>query len=94
MAAEKPVVSTAVRDVVDLYGQQVRIAHSTDEFIGQCRAALLEDTAERSIRIAKMRAAVATTSWDCTAEAIRTLIDACADRDAASGLGTGSTVVN
>jgi protoporphyrinogen oxidase len=78
MAAEKPVVSTAVRDVVDLYGDQVRIGRSADDFIAQCRAALHEDTAQRSLRIAKMRAAVAITSWDRTAEAIRGLVDAAA----------------
>jgi hypothetical protein len=44
-AAEKPVLSTAVRDVVDLHGQQVRIAHWTIEFIQQCRDALQKDTA-------------------------------------------------
>ena len=78
MAAEKPVVSTALRGVVGLYGEQVRIAHSPGEFIAPCRPALHEDTAERAMRIATMRAAVSTTSWDRTAEAIRHLIDAAA----------------
>ena len=78
MAAEKPVVSTAVHDVVGLYGEQVRIAADAGEFIAHCRAALHEGTAERAMRIANMRAAVATTSWDRTAEAIRRLVDTAA----------------
>ena len=78
MAAEKPVVSTAVHDVVSLYGEQVRVAGDATDFIAQCRAALAEDAAGRSIRIATTRAAVARTSWDRTADAIRSLLDAAA----------------
>lgn len=76
MAAEKPVVSTAVRDVVKLYGNQIRVAGGTDSFIALCRAALAEDTAQRWIRIATMRAAVTRTSWDRTADAMQSLVDA------------------
>ncbi len=78
MAAEKPVVSTAVRDVIDLYGEHVRVAHDPEDFINQCRAALAEDATHRSIRNVTTRAAVAQTSWDRTADAIRNLIDAAA----------------
>ena len=79
MAAEKPVVSTAVHDVVRLYGDQIRVASDTGSFIAMCRAALAEDTAQRWIRIATMRAAVSRTSWDRTADAVRSLIDEAAD---------------
>lgn len=81
MAAEKPVVSTAVRDVVALYGDQIRVAHDTQGFIAMCRAALAEDAEQRSIRVATMRAAVTRTSWDRTADAMRCLVDAAADGD-------------
>ena len=75
MAAEKPVVSTAVRDVVRLYGDQVRIAGDAAAFVAHCRAALAEDAEQRSMRVASMRAAVARCSWDRTADAMRRLID-------------------
>ena len=75
MAAEKPVVSTSVRDVVRLYGDQVRIAGDAAAFVAHCRAALAEDAEQRSMRVATMRAAVARCSWDRTADAMRSLID-------------------
>jgi glycosyltransferase involved in cell wall biosynthesis len=81
MAAEKPVVSTAVHDVVKLYGDQIRVAGDAESFIAMCRAALAENTEQRWIRIATMRAAVARTSWDRTADAMRSLVDATAGVD-------------
>lgn len=78
MAAEEPVVSTAVNDVVTLYGDQIRVAGDTESFIAMCRAALAEDTEQRWIRIATMRAAVARISWDRTVDAVRSLVDAAA----------------
>jgi glycosyltransferase involved in cell wall biosynthesis len=78
MAAEKPVVSTAVPDVVSLYGDQVRVARDAQSFIALCREALAEDAAQRWIRVATMRAAVARTSWDHTVEAMRRLVDSAA----------------
>ena len=75
MAAEKPIVSTAVRDVMSLYGEQVRVAVNPSDFILKCRAALAEDAEQRAIRIAKSRAAVASTSWDRTVQSISGLLD-------------------
>lgn len=66
MAAEKPVVSTAVRDVVTLYGTGVRIGDG-DEFIEACRAALAEGPVEAQSRIDAQRTLVEATSWDATA---------------------------
>jgi glycosyltransferase involved in cell wall biosynthesis len=42
MATATPVVSTAVPDVVSNFSSALHIAHSHDEFIAQCRAALKE----------------------------------------------------
>lgn len=75
MAAEKPVVSTAVPDVVALYGRQIRVGADRQDFIAQCRAALAETAGQRSMRVATMRAAVARTSWDRTADRMRDLLD-------------------
>jgi glycosyltransferase involved in cell wall biosynthesis len=87
MAAEKPVVSTAVRDVVMLYGDQIRVARDADKFIAMCRAALAEGAAERTIRVANMRAALTRTSWDRTAESMRSLVDAVASGQEAAPCG-------
>ena len=91
MAAEKPVVSTAVRDVVQLYGRCVRIAVDSADFIAQCRIALAEDATQRTARVATMRAAVARTSWDRTAEAMGTLLDNAARGEVASAATSGAT---
>lgn len=82
MAAEKPVVSTAVRDVVTLYGDQISVAGDRQSFMALCRLALAETPAQRWLRIASMRAAVARTSWDRTVDGMRRLLD-----DVAAGEG-------
>lgn len=70
MCAEKPVVSTAIRDVETLYGEGVRIGRSHQAFIDACARALDESEAERDARIETQRALVASTSWDRTAESM------------------------
>ncbi len=70
MCAEKPVVSTAIRDVETLYGKGVRIGRSHQAFIDACADALAESEADRIARMAAQRALVASTSWDLTAEAM------------------------
>jgi glycosyltransferase involved in cell wall biosynthesis len=78
MAAEKPVVSTAIVDVDRLYRHAVAIAHDTDSFIAACRQALAETAEQRSRRIERMRATVAAMSWDATAARIAEAIRAAA----------------
>lgn len=78
MAAEKPVVSTAIVDVDRLYRHAVTVAQDHDEFIAGCRRALAETAAERSERIRRMRATVASMSWDATAARIEQAIEAAA----------------
>lgn len=74
MAAEKPVVSTAVRDVVSLYGDVVRIGHDHGSFVEGCRWALSESAAKRAERVTEMLATVARYSWDNTATSIHEAI--------------------
>jgi glycosyltransferase involved in cell wall biosynthesis len=74
MAAEKPVVSTAVRDVSVLYGDVVRVAQNADEFIAHCSAALAESAEEAVQRIEAMQGRVARYSWDNTAGEIEELL--------------------
>ena len=74
MAAGKPVVSTAVRDVSVLYGDVVRVAEDHAAFIAACEAALAETPTEARERLRHMAQTVARYSWDKTADAIRNLI--------------------
>jgi UDP-galactopyranose mutase len=76
MAAELPIVSTPVADVADIYSDIVYIAADADQFIAACEAALLETPAEREQKAGKMRAVLASTSWDMTVDKMRNLIDA------------------
>jgi protoporphyrinogen oxidase/glycosyltransferase involved in cell wall biosynthesis len=76
MAAELPIVSTPVRDVVDLHSDVVAIASTPQEFIAACEAALLISPEERAQKVQKMRDKLTRTSWNATALAMRDLMDA------------------
>jgi protoporphyrinogen oxidase/glycosyltransferase involved in cell wall biosynthesis len=76
MAAGKPVVSTPIRDVAERYSGVVAIADGAEAFVQACEAALHESPEAASRRRAAMREAVALSSWDTTADAMRRLIDA------------------
>ena len=76
MAAELPIVSTAIADVAQPYGGTVAIGRSHAEFIAHCEAALALTPQQRSAMAAQMRAIVERTSWDATADAMRALIGA------------------
>ncbi|KQX01351.1 UDP-galactopyranose mutase [Massilia sp. Root418] len=97
MAAELPIVSTAIADVVKPYGGTVAIGYSHAEFITHCEAALAQTPQQRSAMAANMRAIVERTSWDATADAMRALIGsappgtaAAADADAAGPADAGA----
>lgn len=74
MAAEKPVVSTPVTDVVGLYGDVVRIGFDSRGFVQACRQSLAETQDDRARRIQAMNTRVALYSWDATAERIHSAI--------------------
>ena len=76
MAADKAIVSTPIRDVVEPYADVVRIADSTDAFVAACHALLAESADERAARVAAMRDIVANTSWRETADRMMELISA------------------
>lgn len=75
MAAELPVVSTAIADVEQPYGHVVAIARDAAEFVAACEAALAMQGAQRETMLATMRAIVDGTSWDVTAEAMHALLE-------------------
>lgn len=75
MAAEKPVVSTPVHDVVAMYGEVVRIGGNHESFIRCCRAALDEGPDARAERVTQMLMTVERHSWDATAQSIHEAIE-------------------
>lgn len=70
LAGHKPVVSTAVPDVIGMYGDAVQIAADHGSFITACEAVLAESDAERTARNRAMQAAVERSSWDRAAETV------------------------
>jgi glycosyltransferase involved in cell wall biosynthesis len=75
LAAGKPVVSTAVADVVRNFGEVVRIAANADEFIAAVRASLADAEAEGDAAAAERRERglrrAQEATWDATVAAMR-----------------------
>jgi UDP-galactopyranose mutase len=81
MAAERPIVSTPITDVVEPYGDVVAVARTPDEFVDACDRSLRETDACRASRVRRMREVLARTSWDATVQAMeRELSKASAQR--------------
>ncbi|WP_407305650.1 glycosyltransferase [Acinetobacter sp.] len=76
MAAEKPIVSTAVHDVIELYGDVVEIGYDHSEFIGNIEKLLHEEPTQAAQRIITGTEIVARCTWDATAEKIHDAIEA------------------
>jgi UDP-galactopyranose mutase len=74
MAAERPIVSTPIRDVAEPYGDIVRLGDTVEEFVAACETALAAPPADRDRRVSRMRQVLAATSWDKTARAMEALI--------------------
>ena len=91
MAAERPIVSTPIRDVVEPYGHFVRIADDPEAFVAACEAALGSSIEDRKARAISMREVLAKTNWDATAaemaEEIERAIE-CAGADAPPPVST------
>jgi UDP-galactopyranose mutase len=92
MAAELPIVSTPVKDVVDLHSDVVEIADGAAAFIEACRKSLAQTDKEMQQRVRLMRAKLSRTSWDVTAAKIHALLEqalsAAAEKCAAKRTGT------
>jgi glycosyltransferase involved in cell wall biosynthesis len=74
MAAELPIVSTPVRDVVDLHSDVVEIAADHEEFIVACERALNMPSEERLKKVRLMRDKLSRTSWNATAAKMHELL--------------------
>lgn len=85
LAAGKPVVSTAIRDVVRPYGDKglVHIATTAEEFVAACEKAMREETPER---VEQADEFLAQMSWEQTWARIAELI-----REAARGKSARAT---
>lgn len=80
MAAERPIVSTPITDVVQPYGDIVHIARDAPDFIEQCQRALQMSKREFATQAQRMRSTVAKTSWDRTANDMCALLDEAVDQ--------------
>lgn len=76
MAGGKPVVSTAVKDVITLYGSAVEVAHSAEQFVSACEQLLVATPSEQAARGLEMEALVASSSWERSARTIDSLMSA------------------
>jgi UDP-galactopyranose mutase len=76
MAAERPIVSTPIRDVVEPYAGVVSIGSTAQDFIAEVERALALSADERSLLVDRMRAVVRETSWEITARQMNTLVSA------------------
>jgi glycosyltransferase involved in cell wall biosynthesis len=74
MACGKPVVSTAIRDVVEPYGHVVPICADAAGFVAACDKFLSRTAAERASHQQELAAIISRTSWDATAGAMEQLI--------------------
>jgi UDP-galactopyranose mutase len=73
MAAHKPIVSTPIPDVIELYGDVVRVGNTHDQFISHVEAALQANDAPQ--RLPKERALLQRNTWDAIASAIASILE-------------------
>lgn len=75
MAAEKPIVSTAIHDVIELYGSVVEVGNTPEEFISHIEMLLNEDPVNAASRVVEGKELVKLHSWDEVAEKIHIAIE-------------------
>ena len=85
LAAGKPVVAAPIADIVELYGDYVRIAETPEEYVALTEAALAElsaeTPAERRARVARVDKLLQLHTWDYIAGEMQKLLDAAARPD-------------
>jgi UDP-galactopyranose mutase len=79
MAADRPIVSTPVADVVAGYRDIVHVGEGPDAFIAACEQALHGSGEERERRRERARAVVHRTSWDETVRRMGLIVHFLAD---------------
>jgi glycosyltransferase involved in cell wall biosynthesis len=91
MAAELPSVSTPITDVKVPYGDVVAIAETPAEFIKACDSMLNMSAEQKAFLAERVRAIVARTSWDNTANAMHKLIQTTEPGNRAQRLNADAT---
>jgi glycosyltransferase involved in cell wall biosynthesis len=76
MAGGKPIVSTPILDVIDLYGEVVSFAETPGQFVGAIEDLLEEPAAVGRLRRERAQAVLARHDWDVVADEMLTLMDA------------------
>lgn len=76
LAGQKPVVSTPIADVVDLYGAVVEVAATPAAFVAAAAGVLAEDLVARARRRATAEAILAQHTWDAIADGMWALMAA------------------
>ncbi len=89
MAAELPIVSTPIHDVKVPYGHVVAIADTAEKFIAACDAALSMTPEQNARMVDEMRAIVAGTSWDSTAQQMHAILSSTAPNSHAAAPVSG-----
>jgi glycosyltransferase involved in cell wall biosynthesis len=85
LAAGKPVVAAPIHDIVELYGDYVRIAETPDEWVAHVEAALAETPAARREQAARVEKLLQLYTWDYIAGEMQKLIEAAQQPVAAEG---------
>jgi glycosyltransferase involved in cell wall biosynthesis len=81
LAGECPVVSTAIADVIGLYGHAVDVVRGdAHAFVQACDAVLAQTPRQRDQRLHTMLATVATQSWEHSVQSVHTLLQAACER--------------
>ena len=94
MAADRPIVTTPITDVVDPFAEIVYVGLDPASFVSACVRALAATAEERVVRRADAERVLAHTSWDDTVrrmdEIVRRLTGARCGHDPRPGPGAGS----
>ena len=77
LAAGKPVVTSALPDIVELFGDVVEVATGSAAFLAACEWAVTRGPAGRREQAERARRVVAAASWDARIETILGLLEHC-----------------
>ncbi len=92
LAGEKPVVSTPIPDVIELYGRVVEIAATPDAFIAAAERLLAESPERRTRRRAEATTILDRSTWDAIADAMWSLMEKSMTPPMATGVGTDAAL--
>jgi UDP-galactopyranose mutase len=76
LAAGKPVVAAPIADIVELYGDYVRIGETPEDYVTHVESALAETQAERQERATRVEKLLQLYTWDYIAGEMQKLIEA------------------